>query len=356
MSANDRVRLAGGPTLVGVAFVLGGLVAAVVPTRREYDEETDRLPANAYTLAYLEMLTRANPRDAHTRGAYVRRLSALGEYDAALAVLDRGADRDTPANAHLGFDLALARARSFPEGAPERAKAFGDVISRLEALASRPADAARTRELANLSLELERPALAVVFLERLAGQVPADDRPQVLAEAARWMRASGDNKGAAEAYLRAADLEADPTKSRDLTLSSIDSLEAANRVEEAADLATGTAARHPDDALFVQRAVHLAIAANRPMIARDWGRALLALRGDDEAETEAQARRELAAGDPKAALPLVERIVARRPDDTGWREVEARVAEWAGDPARALTDWLWLMQHGAASPEPRALP
>ena len=328
-----------------------------VPTRREYDEETDRLPANAYTLAYLEMLTRANPRDAHTRGRLRAPLSALGEYE-------RGArrsrsrrrpryPRERPARVRI---LALARARSFPEGAPERAKAFGDVISRLEALASRPADAARTRELANLSLELERPALAVVFLEGLAGQVPADDRPQVLAEAARWMRASGDNKGAAEAYLRAANLEADPTKSRDLTLSSIDSLEAANRVEEAADLATGTAARHPDDALFVQRAVHLAIAANRPMIARDWGRALLALRGDDEAETEAQARRELAAGNPKAALPLVERIVARRPDDTGWREVEARVAEWAGDPARALTDWLWLMQHGAASPEPRALP
>ena len=50
--AHERARLAGPPTLLGVAFALGALVALLVPTRREF-AEAPRLRSEGGSLAYL---------------------------------------------------------------------------------------------------------------------------------------------------------------------------------------------------------------------------------------------------------------------------------------------------------------
>jgi len=344
--------------LVGVAFALGALLAAVLPTAREYQHDTDGLSADAYSLAYLGVLSRATPRDEHTRLALARRFLALGQYDAAL--LAAGADGDRargsgPAES-LRLDVLLARARSIPEGTPARREAFDAVGRQLLTVRAFPQTAARLRELATIALELPNPRLGAELLVDAARVAPRDERARLFAAAGRWMRASGDIARAVECFREAEELAPDPQSARDFAVSALDALEADARVAEAADLAASFVKKYGDDAVILDRAATLAAYANRVTVAREFGRRLIRLSPDNEELIRKQVRLELAAADPRAALPLVTRLVAQHPTDVRWREVEARVAEWAGSPALALSDWLWLVGRGVGGSVPFAIP
>src|SRR5687767_5653931 len=86
--------LAGAPLLIGFAFMMGIVIAVVFPTGREYAEVTSKQKVDAYSIAYLAVVTRADPKDSHLRFVYVRQLAQLGRWDEALKVL---ADDPTPA-------------------------------------------------------------------------------------------------------------------------------------------------------------------------------------------------------------------------------------------------------------------
>lgn len=346
MTAVDRVRLASVPLLVGFAFSLGGVLAAVFPTRREYAELADDRAPDAYSLAYLQVLTRANPQDEHLRLIYVRHLFALARYDEALQALGPALvvlhdDGETQA---LELELLLARARAIPEDDARRGPAWERVERKLKRLIELPQPADRLERQAKLALELERPRLASEYYLRAAAQ-SADDGPRMLAEAAKWLRASGDGVRAANRYGEAADGEKDPQRARRDALLAIASLESEDRVPDAANLAGVYLSRWPDDRELLGRAVDLSSRCERVSAARDYGRRLLALDPGSASLLEQQVRLELAAGDVRAGVPLIQKLVASRPNDARLHQAAARIAEWAGRPDLALREWLWLLGH-----------
>lgn len=348
MIADDAVRFAPAPTVIAFAFSLGAMLAAVLPTRREYAQFADDRPPDAYSLAYLRVLTRANPDDEHLRLTYARHLQKLGRFDESLAVLGgmtAPASDLRPAVEKLKLDLLLALARSIAEGDPERRVAFDAVIPQLQTVAQLRQSPAQLEQLASLALELEHPGLAGHLYQRAAEGAGAD-RPALLAKAGRWLRAGGERREAATAYERASHAERNGTAARSDLLLAVDTLEADDRACEAADLSAKVAAEYPVDAEVLSRAASLAESCDRPDAARDYGRQLLALSPDSVELVERQWRRELAAGDVQAAFPLIQRLVSERPDDPSLRELEAHVAEWSNHPERALDDWMWLLDHG----------
>jgi hypothetical protein len=350
LSAAERSRLASGPQILAFAAVFAALLALVFPTDKEFAQLASLPTADAYSVAYLQALTRANRDDAHLRIAYVKELAMLGRYDQALvAVAPAIANNDTAEVAkNLRFDLLLARARSLPPDGEERARAFEDVARELPEITGLQQPWARLEMLARTALALERPGLAATVLMRLAEMAPKAERAAHLAEAGRWFRAAGDGKRAALAYTRAANAEADDARAREDALAAIATLEADDLPCDAGSQASGYVGRWPQDAQILRRAVALASACGRTTEARDLGRALLALVGDDDDdELFAQVRRELHARDPRTALVLVQKLVHRHPGDANLRELEGHVAEWAGRPELALDDWLYLLGHPA---------
>jgi hypothetical protein len=359
------VKLANDAMLAGVAFAIGMLLAVVFPTRREFDAATDALPEHAYSAAYLEVIVKANPQDVHSRLAYARQLGHRGDFQAAIEQLGRlqhpgsnGAGGESSATVdrevlELRFDLALARARSLPEGGAARKSAFDEVGRLLTALASGWHASGKLAEYAEVALGIERPGAAAEFYRALAARSSGEERASWLGTAGRWLRATGDPAGAAVAYEQAA--AAAPSSSSGAVWSrlAVRALEEANRVALAYGLASKLATQAPGDAALLGDAARLALAAGHPLAARDLGRRLLRLRPSDLIERDRQGLRELAAGDAVAALPWIRDSVRRHPNDPEWRTREAHVAEWAGAPTLAMKDWVWLTRRASPHRHPR---
>lgn len=352
MIAGNSVRFAPAPTVIAFAFSLGAVLAAVLPTRREYAQFTDDRPPDAYSLAYLRVLTRANPDDDHLRLTYARHLQKLGRFDEALGVVGRigapAADAN-PEVENLRLELLLALARAIPEGDDARRVAFDAVVPQLRVVARLPQSTAQLERIADLALELGEPSFAG-HLYQQAAERPGADRSGLLVKAGRWLRAGGERREAAAAYERASGAESNRTAARADLLLAIETLESDDRACEAADLSAKLVAEYPADPEVLSRAAVLAESCDRPADARDYGRRLLALSPDSSAAVEQQSRRELAAGDVQAAFPLIQRLVSERPNDIALRELEAHVAEWSNHPERALDDWMWLLDHGRPQP------
>jgi len=351
MPPREHARLAGYRGLIGFAVVLTSMLALVFPTGKEYADLTSVTTPDRYSIAYLDVLTRANPEEIELRLVYVKQLGVLGRFAKAITLLEPALvdPRYEVTAKNMRFDLRLAQARSIPEDDPLRRETFALALRDLEALLPLSHDAPRVRELAKVALELERPGLASEFLLRLANQSDEKERPAILAEAAHWLRASGDGRRAAVNYDKASALAPDPMVGRAYGLASIAALEAEDAVPEAADRAAEYAAKYPGDAELLMRATALATACSRQLVARDLGRRVLALSPEDQisdAFLREQSKRELGLSDPHSALKLLKRLVARHPNDIDLREAEAYVAEWAGEPRLALRDWLYVMKHG----------
>lgn len=344
-SRDDSRPFASPLFLLGFAVFIGAVLAVVFPTGREYAEVTSKR-VDAYSIAYLTVLIRANPHDAHLRAVYVRQLAELGRWDDALRSLEEGVPYPpdlAPDMRAVRLELMLARARAIPEGEPDRSAAFGAVRAELASLL---VDAPKERllEFATLSLELEDPALASKYYLRIADVDPAG-RPAALASAGRWLRAAGDGVGSSDCYKRASDATLEPGKKTAYLVEASRSLEGAKGACPAAALVDAPARATMDRALL-ERATTLMTSCGRAVDAKVLGRRLLALAPGDVPTIRAQVRRELGAGDAAGALKLITVLAEKEPDNADLREAQARVAEWAGQPQVALDQWLWLLARG----------
>lgn len=339
--------LAGVPLLVGFAFMMGIVMTVVFPSGREYAALTNKQGADAYSIAYLTVLTRAEPNDTLLRHIYVGQLAQLGRWDEALDVLDHApaAARESLEARSQRLELMLAKARTRPEGTPERALAFSGVHVDLARFADN-VPPGRARELAQLALELEDPMLAARFyLAAASAAATPADRATALADAGRWFRAAGDGPRAADSYQRAANESPDAAQKTPYLIEAAAALEATTGACAAAAV-LATPAATSDDIVLVRRATETVRRCARAPLAKVLGRRLLALSNGDETETKAQVRRELEAGDSAGALALLRHLVVLHPGDARLRETTARVAEWAGQPQVALQQWLWLLESG----------
>jgi len=345
-----RGEFAGAPTLLGLAFMMGVVLTVVFPSGREFAELTGKQRVDAYSLAYLGVLTRAKRDDPNLRLVHARQLGELGRWDQSLAMLEGVTfDRATrDAAIALRLELVLARARAMPVGSAERAAAFDSVRRELQAASDRAWPAARARELGKLALELEDPALgARYFVAASAVEADPSARAEALAEAGRWLRAAGDERGASESFRRAAETTRVPEARLRYVLAGAEALEAEGRPCDAA-AAVRPYAFGSTDASVVARAAGLSTSCGRVEDARDLGRRLLELAPDEESLVRAQVGRELGAGDPRTALVLLKRLVRQHPNDGAVRLTTARVAEWAGEPQTALEQWMFLVSTGHA--------
>lgn len=344
--------------MLGFAFMMGVVLATVFPTEREFAEVTRSQSGDAYSIGYLSVVTRAKPEDAHLRLAYARELASLGRWDEALDAMPTIAMAPAlaPEIKALKLDVMVARARSFDDDDPEAAAAYAAVLSELQSGTEMKWSPERTRELAKLTLELEAPTLAARYYQSLATIEPDDGgRAKALADAGRWLRASGELGKAAETYQRAATTAQDATNKAAYLLAGAETLEAMNKPCDGAKLVQTTANESSDPA-YVARVTAMMTACGRVHDARMLGRRLLALQPNDEPTTRAQIRRELAAGDPGAALNLLVPLVKAHPKDRNLHATTARVAEWASQPKIALDNWLWLMSNGYAPTNELVLP
>lgn len=339
--------LASVPMLLGFAAGVIALIAVVFPTRAEYAGLAEVKQPDQYSIAYLKVLTRANPEDTELRMLYVKQLSQLGRWAEALDALAPALEDKNPAIRDVArlqrFDILLARARSLPEGSADRAAAFDAVAALIPDLVGRNLGEPRMRDLALVALGLDKPGLAAEVYARLASMVPVDQRHEVRATAARWFLAAQNQTQAARYYAWASNTAPTVEKSKEYALLELAALESKN-VELAADRSVAYAKKWWDDYGIVERATHLATACDRPRTARDFGRRLVSIGPVTEALQRAQAKRELGAGDPKSALAIVKQLLARR-DDCALHEAAARISEWTNDQDTALDHWLWVADH-----------
>lgn len=355
MIAAERERLAG-PFLIGAfAVVFAAMLAAVFPTSDEYADFASTQKPNAFSVAYLHALNRANPNDEKLRMVYARHLAQVGRAADALEALRSVANGRGLADEarDLSFDLALVLVHEAPSPA-ERRRAVDGAVQRLTDLVGRPHSADRLRALTDAALELERPDLAARALLELA-RVDTD-RAARLAEAGKWFRASGAVNAAADAYRQAVAMETDPEKGRTYALDAIAALRAGSRVCDAAEVANELARAHWDEPATATSAMDLAVECGNAKLARDLGRRVVELSSDSDDLLFAQVKRELAAGDLAAAFMLMQELVKRQPDEPSLREIDSRIAEWAGHPEVALQDWLYLMGRPVVPPRRFELP
>ena len=351
MNADEKTQLAGIPTLVAFAAALVGLIAIVFPSGEQYASLTNVRGPDRYSIAYLEVLTRANPKEVELRLLYVRQLAQLGQFEEALRQLEpvlKAKEHDAEVK-NLLFDILLARGRALASNDPKRRDIFARISSLLDDLLLVHQNVPRLCELAQVALALERPKLAAEYWILAAQNGDAQEQAKRFAEAARWLRASGEELRSAQYYRKASEVESDPKRRRDWAGLAIDSLESENKIEEASDLAIVYANQFSDDVDIVSRAARLATACSRHEEARDWGRRLIAISPESDAILEAQVSRELAAKDLQMALHWAHRLVQRNPNSVAFRESEAHIAEWAGKFDWALQDWLWLVKRGGIS-------
>src|SRR4051794_36167913 len=171
---------------------MGIVMTVVCPTGREYAALSDKQRADAYSIAYLTVLTRADPRDTNLRIVFVRQLAQLGRWDEALQALG-----DSVETRALRLELLLAKARAIPRDDPGRDHAFGVVHAELTAHAE-AFPKTQARSLAALALELEDPLLAATFYVSAAEADVPPGRAASFADAGRWFIAGGDGVRAAE--------------------------------------------------------------------------------------------------------------------------------------------------------------
>src|SRR5689334_7026198 len=82
--AAERERLAGPFLIVAFAAVFAGMLVAVFPPSDEYADFASTQQPNAFSVAYLQALSRANPNDDKIRLVYARHLANVGRAADAL--------------------------------------------------------------------------------------------------------------------------------------------------------------------------------------------------------------------------------------------------------------------------------
>lgn len=301
--------------------------------------------------AYLRTQLRLRPQDLPLRLRLAGQLRTLGrraEARATLAPALGGGAAAGPARL-LALELDLAEAQALPEGAPARRGALARLGEEARALAGEPLPPGDAAALADRALALDRPDVAALLCERLAGTDPPA-RSAWLARAARHHLESGRPDRAAPLHAALAALERDPPRRREHARLALDAWVAADQGPRAIAEARRFLADLPAAPELLATAVRLALAQGRLAEARRWGRTLLSLRPDDRRQIERQLEMELAAEDLPAALVLIRRLLGLQGPDPHLAEQEARLAEWARRPAAALRSWARLARsHPAAS-------
>ncbi|MCB9557896.1 MAG: tetratricopeptide repeat protein [Deltaproteobacteria bacterium] len=337
-----RERLMRPSTLALLIVAVCALLVMLFP-RLDLNNKTLTENADDLSIAYLRLLLRAQPNHAGARLLLARQERQLGYLDRAEDTLSALVGQIGPYGMRarlIALEIARDRYNTLPSDDPRRIAAGRGLISMIRIMNRDHLDVAGLKRLAQLSLELGRPALAAGHYQRCAA-IERRRASHWLALAARWYHAAGMYQPATQAYLRASRQVAGK-QARLLAVKALDVAVASGDPAVAMALADALAKRFPRSTEFLKRAIKLALANNKPQLARRYGIQLLALEPTNRAVVRRQLQFELSRGQLKRALALGKRLAALQPNDAATRLLVARIALWNTDLKTALVHWKWL--------------
>jgi len=296
---------------------------------------------DAVQIAFLRARVDANPGDHEARLELARALAVSGQPEQARALLDplRTLDPAVAARAEsLALQLDWQLYNAAPVDTPRRARHLQSLRDGLRRALRRDLPMMDFAQLADLALQLERPALAAKFYAELAQREPQREAAW-LARSARWMLGSGRPLAAAENYARAAVARSAGKRSGEYALNALDSALASGDPYKAFAMAERLLAALPGMAPLRLRAVQVAESVGEHGRALDWLAALSVLPDASDHVLQRQRDLALAAGELSLASTAAVRLLQRHPEDRALRAELARLHEWRGEFRLALGHW-----------------
>ncbi len=377
------------------AYSAGGLREHIIDTEAPSE----------LTVAYLQAWLRTQPQNADYLSVLASQYLRLGRYADAQRIATRMAATDDEALRAkallIRVQVAEALAFASPDGSAARTAGLARARDALGLALAHPWNTDTLRTLSAEALALDAPALALACYERLASQDPAE-RAHWQREAGKLALASGDYRGAADAFFDAQRAAANHNDARRAFIAGVRALQAGNRVDDALAAAQAHVGNLADDRSTLLVLLQLARAAHRPDLVDRyavalmkytsadeaggaslrtasyrrawadyldgprggaridrWGRAHIVRVGTAQADTKAAAQDNGSGGaaaksdvasivyqsfiesnDLANAEKVATQQVARDPQSADWQKRLAQVAEWHAEPALSLKAWL----------------
>ncbi|WDH20030.1 tetratricopeptide repeat protein [Pseudomonas chlororaphis] len=332
-----RARLLNPWALLLVAMVVGVLLWA---TYRNEDTFRPTLgPPDEVSASYAEVLLAAHPENNELRTQLLDLLIQLGDYPRAEKHLGQWPQADPALKSYYRLQLdALALTNSTDSAALQA------LAERFKAFDYKTLPSPQLERLATLALSVQAPGLAADAYAELARRDPGQ-REHWLPEAAKWYQASEQPGRAADLYVQLLDASQTPEARRQFLQEAFNTLVAADRGAQAAELLARELAAQPDaqfDAALLDRGVDVAVAHKRPDLAESFFIAWRKLQPDNPEILAKEFRQRLAFGDLKGAHAAGSQLLEQHPEDPLLLEQMAHLAEWRGDSASALGYWISL--------------
>ena len=337
-SAPKYSRLLNPWALIAVAVAVSGLLWAAF--QREEVFQPDGREPDAVSANYAELLLAAHPEDDRLRLQLVDLLIRLGDYPKARQHLEGWAAAQPQVQAFYRLKLdALAAVQS------KDAVVQQDLLARLKNFDHRNLPLPHLHDLAKLALAMQAPAFAASVYEEIAARDP-DQRDASLLAAAQWHLAGEQPEQAARVYLQLKDGQTNAAERQRFARLAFDSLLAANRGAQAAQLLVDELASLNDpsaDAAWLEQGVSVAVQNKRFDLAQRVLAQWRVLQPDNLRVQAQDFAMRLAFNDLPGAWSSGQRLLKAHPDDPQLLEQMAQLGEWRNEPGAALDYWLRLL-------------
>ena len=337
-SATETTRLLNPWALAAVALAVSGLLWATF--EREQAFAPDERAPDAVSANYAELLLAAHPEDDQLRVQLVQLLIQLGDYPKARLHLDNWAEPQPALQAFYRLELDALEATKAGDPAVQ-----AQLVKRLEALDQGLLPVAQLQDLARLALSVQAPALAARVFEVIAKREPQQRSASLLA-AAQWHLAGEQPGRAADIYLQLKQGVHSAEQRRPYARQAFDSLLAAGRGEEAAQVLAEELEGLKDpqtDPPWLEQGVKVAVQSKRFDLAQRILGQWRVLQPDNGQILIEDFNLRLAFGDLSGAWQCGEQLLREHPQDPYWLEQMARLGEWRQAPDAALDYWIRLL-------------
>jgi len=337
--ANERPSFFSVPALIILAVLLGIALYVLYPRQDLFSGSGNPDNPDALSLAYLEVLVRANPDDETLRINLARMQSSIGETASARATLWPLLQQETiPASAQaVDIDLSI-RELAAAETEEERTALSDALLSRLYQVTRQAYPTEQKIALITPALSWLQPRQAAAILEPLVAMTRGPEQIRLARRLATIQESAGRPGDAANTLT--AILDRISPEEKTAFIDNLIRLElAAGHAPRALELFRQGHLR-PQNPESLRRGIELAQLAGDPVQERRWLAQLARIEPDNLDLQRRLLQLQLGTGALESALATV-RHIQSLPDPLTREDQEqiARVLEWNNRPAEALEYW-----------------
>lgn len=351
--ANKRPSFFSLPALLLMAVLLATALYLLFPRQAVFENLKYTEQPDALSLAYLELLLRADPDNQALRRNLARMQGKVNHVDKALETLRPLTQTENvpPELFTQVAQLLAARMFALPEGT-QRQEAREPLFQWLQRMIRQPWDSARKQALLPSARQWLTGHQYLSLLEDLFAQFNGADRLTLGHKLATQHEALGQ-PGEAAAILRSV-RPLVPESDQAVLGDRIIRLElAAGNPSDALDTFQELLANRPVLPNDLRRGIELAHRAGNQTLRARWLGELAELEPDNQPIQRALVSLQLGNNQIEAALQTARRVVASQAEPSlEDRRQLARIAEWNGHPAEAMGQWHAIVQQ---SPSEEAL-